>query len=114
MGEFLDGLGDAGYIAAAIGSNLFVVLYSSLAKFWRHVEGWHIFSFMLVIALIFDHSAILVATGGYPGADWVRAILYPALGAVIFWRVVILLRVQLAGRGRLPMLTPEDNMPDSK
>lgn len=101
MEGLLDGIGDAGYISAVIGANLFVILYSALARFWRHVEGWHIFSFMLVIALIMDHSAILVAFPKYPGYQWVRAFLYPALGAVIFWRVIILLHVQVNKRARL-------------
>lgn len=112
MNGMLDGLGDAGYIAAVIGANLFVILYSSLAKFWKHVEGWHIFTFMMVIALLLDHGAFLLVFGRYPGSEWVRAALYPALGAVIFWRVIILLQVQIDKRIRMQLLGAAEDGPE--
>lgn len=98
MEGFLDSVGDLGFTLATIGANLFVVLYSVLARFWRSGSGIHIYSFMLVMALILDHAAILLNFGPYPGSAWVRAILYPGLGIVIFWRVFILLRVQILVR----------------
>jgi hypothetical protein len=98
MGGWIDSVGDAGYFAAVVGANLFVILYSLLARFWKSASGWHIFSFMVVIALILDHSVIGLFFPGYPGRSVIRAILYPGLAAVIFWRVVILVNVQRAYR----------------
>lgn len=105
MEGVLDAVGDAGFLAATIGANLFILLYSILARFWRSVDGWHIFSFMGVIALILNHASLLIVIGRYPGADVVRAVLYPALGLVIFWRVIILLRVQIEKRAQLLLPT---------
>ena len=98
MNPILDTVGDIGFTLATVGANLFVILYSILARFWRTESGLHIFSFMLVVALIMDNAAVLLNFGPYPGALWVRAVLYPALGTVIFWRVFILVRVQVAYR----------------
>lgn len=95
MEAILDGVGDGGYISAVVAANLFVILYSVLARFWVAESSWHIFLFMLVVALILDHSAVLILFPKYPGHLWVRAILYPSLAVVIFWRVIILLRVQI-------------------
>lgn len=102
MGGTLDWLAMAGYVMMAIGSNLFVILYSVLARFWKTESGLHIFLFMLTVSLILDHSAIILVFGRYPGSAWVRAFLYPALGAIILWRVLILIRVQLLARRRDP------------
>jgi hypothetical protein len=100
MEGWLDSVGNAGYFAAVVGANLFVILYSTLAKFWKTASGWHIFSFMVVIALIMNHSVVGIYFPDYPGRDIVRAILYPCLAAVIFWRVVILIMVQFDKRHR--------------
>ncbi len=98
MESILDGIGDGGYVSAVIASNLFVIMYSLLARFWKAESGWHIFFFMLVVALILDHSAVMIIFPKYPGHLWVRAVLYPSLGIIIFWRVLILIRVQILGR----------------
>lgn len=98
MDGVLDTIGDASYIVMIIGANLFVVLYSALARFWRSESGWHIFSFMLMIALILDHSAVSLIFGAYPGRGWARAILYPLFALVLLWRVFILFKVQVMKR----------------
>lgn len=98
MGGWLEQIGSAGYFAAVVGANLFIVLYATLARFWKHWESMHIFTFMAVIALIMNHSVVSIYFPEYPGRYVVRAILYPGLAAVIFWRVVILLQVQIAKR----------------
>ncbi len=98
MDGVLDSIGDAGFTVAAIAANLFVLLYSTLARPWRTSSGIHIFSFMLVVALILNHSAVLINFPRYPGHLWVRAILYTALAAVIVWRILILIRVQMPAK----------------
>ena len=95
MEEVIDSIGDAGYLAGAVGAVMFVVLYLILARFWESESGWHIFSFMTTVALILIHSSIGVYFPNYPGRDVVRAFLYPVLAAIIFWRVAILIRVQV-------------------
>jgi hypothetical protein len=107
MGGWIDSVGDAGYFVAVVGANLFVILYLVLARFWRSGSGWHIFSFMVVIALILNHSVVSIYFPHYPGRDVVRAILYPLLAAVIFWRVVILLFVQTEKFRKKQLLEPE-------
>ena len=98
MDGVLDTIGDVAFTVAVIAANLFVFLYSTLARPWRSLSGLHIFSFMLVVALILNHAAILVNIPRYPGYLWVRAFLYTALAAVIIWRILILVRVQLPAR----------------
>jgi hypothetical protein len=95
MNVVLDAVGDAAYTVAVVAAALFVILYSILAKPWRTASGLHIFSFMLVISLTLIHGMIRVYWPAYPGYLWGRAILYVALAAVIIWRVLILLRVQM-------------------
>lgn len=95
MNEILDAIGDAGFTVATISANLFVILYSTLARPWKTVSGIHIFSFMLVVASILNHATLLLNFPGYPGHLWVRAILYVALAVVTIWRVLLLLRVQM-------------------
>lgn len=112
MGGSIDSLGDAGYFIAVVGANLFVILYSVLARFWKSGSGWHIFSFMVVIALILNHSAISIYFPFYPGREVVRAILYPLLAVVIFWRVVILLFVQIEMRRRRSLTDDEREAED--
>ena len=107
MAEMIDHIGDAGYLAGAVGAVLFVVLYLILARFWESEAGWHIFSFMTTVAMILIHSSIGVYFPNYPGRDVVRAILYPVLAAIIFWRVVILVRVQLLSQLRASRRPPD-------
>ncbi len=98
MSDKLQLIGTVGFIVSAVAANAFVILYTVLARWWRHEMGVHLFSFMLVVALILDHSALTLVWRDYPGRLWVRAALLPALAIVLSWRVLILLRAQLKER----------------
>lgn len=98
MGGVLDSIGGAGYFVATLGANLFIILYSVLARFWKTKSGWHIFSFMMSITLLMNHGVVSIFFPGYPGREWVRALLFPILAVVIWWRVLILVNVQIQKR----------------
>lgn len=98
MGGVLDSVGGAGYFVATLGANLFIILYAVLARFWKSKSGWHIFSFMMSITLLMNHGVASIFFPEYPGREWVRASLFPVLAVVIWWRVLILVSVQIQKR----------------
>jgi hypothetical protein len=97
----LGAIGSASFFIAAIVATVFIVLYPLLAPFYRSEAGWHIFSFMVVVALLLDHGSATLIFGQYPGREWVRGIGFPLLAIVLTWRVLILIRVQLLRRKML-------------
>lgn len=101
--ELWDKLAEYGYYTAVAGANIFVVLYSVLAPWWRTPFGRHLFSFMFVIALVLNHVVVIRVWDAYARSGWVnpvRAVLLWSVAAVIFWRIAILLSVQWKNRRR--------------
>lgn len=95
MNDLQQLVGTVAFIAATVAANAFIILYSLLARWWRNALGWNIFSFMLAVALILDHSVITLLWRDYPGRIIVRAFLFTALAVVMWWRVIILIFVQV-------------------
>jgi hypothetical protein len=101
--EFWDQVALWGYYAADIGATLFVLLYWSLAPWWRTPFGRHLFVFMLAIALVLNHGLVARVWETYARSQYfniVRAFLFWSVAAVIIWRVVILVVVQITRRRR--------------
>lgn len=99
--EFWDEAAKFGYYTADAGATVFILIYMLLAKWWKTPMGRHLFSFMLVIALVLNHGLVAISWDAYRASIWfniVRAGLYWAVAAVIIWRVVILVHVQLQKR----------------
>jgi len=105
--DFWYDVGNWGFYATAAVSLLFTVMYCLLSPFWRTETGRNIAALMAVIAAITTWSSATLWTSeptNIPAGDrpitfyQVRAILMWALAAVIFWRVVIFIRVQLLAR----------------
>jgi len=76
--------------AAAIASWIFPVLYTVLAPWWRSPTGRHLFSFAMMIAVIFAVIMLPKVFGDYTGRNMVRLSSYTAM-TVILWRHVWLL-----------------------
>lgn len=98
MEELAYKLGDFMIYYCAIVAVLFVVVYSVLARWWRTAFGQHLFSFMLVIALVFIYIVITKMFGRFDGWEYVRLALIGSLATVLTWRVWILLKVQIQNR----------------
>lgn len=98
MEELAYKLGDFMIYYCATVAVLFVVVYSTLARWWRTSFGQHLFFFMLVVSLIFVYIVITKVFGRFEGWEYVRLLLMLSLAAVLTWRVCILLRVQIEAR----------------
>lgn len=92
---------DAAVLFTAAGALVFVVSYAwTTHGAWRHtIMGRHVFTFMSAILLV----ALLAVAGVFWGTDWphretIRTAAWGLIGACIWWRVVLLYRVQYRAR----------------
>lgn len=98
MDDVLKTIGDIGWVTAAVGTNLFVILYTVLAKWWKTQFGRHLFFFMLNMALIMDYALFALVYPDFEYRMHIRAVLLPALGLLTLQRVWILISVQIRKR----------------
>lgn len=96
--SLLHAVGDWAYWLCLIGANFFVIAYALLAKWWKKQMGRNLFFFMLVLALVLDHALIYRLVGEYRGRVFVRAFLNVSAAVVVWWRVVLFIRVQILKR----------------
>lgn len=80
-------------VIAGIGALVFVVAYLLRSRWWVNMAGRNMMAFMFV-ALVLIGITVYVRFTGERLHDWVRVAAWALLSAVIWWRVVILLRVQ--------------------
>lgn len=83
--------------AIFVGAVAFVVLYWRFTQWSRTVMGRHLMWFMLVV-LAFGAMGIMryLDLDDWPGADWARAVIYTAGAGVVWQRVFLLWRYQIA------------------
>jgi hypothetical protein len=88
---------DAAVIFTALGALVFVVSYAWQTRgAWRDsIMGKHVMTFMAAILLV----CLLAVAGVIWGTDWpyrnaIRAGAWALVGGCIWWRVVLLFRVQ--------------------
>lgn len=105
LDEIVVFLTSLGLYSSVLFFNLFVVLYSWLARWWRTPGGRHLFCFMLSATLIIDHSILVRIIGEYPGIEYSRMVLYNTLAVVSGWRVILLIDAQVIRRRK----SREDN-----
>lgn len=92
--------GDLAYYACTVAAAVFVVLYLLIAPWYKTATGRNIMAVMASMAgiLVYFTWAIWHGSplpfGFYP----MRAVLFTALGLSLVWRVIILVRAQLAAR----------------
>lgn len=102
-----------GFFAVVLGANLFILFYGPFVRWWEKPFGKHLFSFMLVLAVILDHNVIQTIFGMYPGIWIVNFILTWLLVWVVWWRLKILLTVQIGrrheGNSHSPAKVPQDS-----
>ena len=87
-----------GFVAVVIGANLFILFYGPFVRWWKKPFGKHLFCFMLVLAASLDHNAAGAFVPSYNGSDLqivVTAALCWAMAWVVWWRLKILLTVQI-------------------
>lgn len=92
---------DAAIIFTAAGALAFVVAYAlTTGGAWhRSVVGINVMSFMASIAVVSALAVAGVIWGtDWPGRDVIRTVAWGLIGTCIWWRVVILFRVQRQGR----------------
>lgn len=91
--------------AAAAPALLFVIIYAARSP-WRSTEmGRHLMAFMGVCAAVLLLAVARRAFGQYPGYRWVGIGCYAAVAAIMWWRLLMLVRAQRAQRalaGRAP------------
>lgn len=87
---------------AAINSWVFVLAYAIFAPWHRSTPGRHIMATTLLLAVILSYVSLvnLGVLQNIPPmqTQWVRLAIFAALAGVMFWRVYILVNVQLRGR----------------
>jgi uncharacterized membrane protein len=77
----------------ALGAVLFCILYALVAPFYKSEGGWNMMSFMVVIAAMVTLSIYFRYSGG-KAPEWLAVILWGAAGLCVWWRIVMMIRVQ--------------------
>jgi hypothetical protein len=92
-------IGDALAVAAFIGSALFVLLFASLAPWWRNVHGRNVMLLMVTITLAFGLATATIVFGvEWPIRPTLRAIIFLFIAIAVWWRVAILIKDQVIAR----------------
>lgn len=84
-----------GFVLVVVGANLFILFYGPFVRWWKKPFGKHLFCFMLVLAAVLNHNAATTIWGVYPGFWYVMFVLTWAMAWVVWWRLKILLTVQI-------------------
>lgn len=88
--------GDLAYYGCAFAAGLFVLVYMTIAPWWRTMTGRNIMAVMFSVASTLIYFAFAIKNKGVPhGFYSVRAVLFSLLFLSLGWRLVILLRAQL-------------------
>ena len=94
-------LGNIGVVASAAIATVGLVGFVSLARFWRSRGGWHVFWYMLVIAVVLDLVLVRLVFGDSPWFAWLRAGIFAfGMPLVLGWRLWIIFDLQLRRRYR--------------
>ncbi len=84
------------YYVCTFGALSFVVLYGALAPWWKTAIGRHMMAFMGVLAGILLYGTIVPLLGLSPVERlWSRVVAFILFGGVVWWRVGLLLAVQI-------------------
>jgi hypothetical protein len=103
MVSTIQSLGTLALFLTALGFFTFCALFHVLAD-WRATEmGKHMMTFMLVCTCISSYAFFATAFWSpsipvHLGKSLVRLIMYGSLGTVVWWRVRILVRMQIQAR----------------
>lgn len=98
IGMTIQEVGNAALYALLAGFLAFLVVYSTLARWWRSPAGRHVMAFMGACALVIGLRVISLHVGPYPGEWYVRVGALWLAVFVVWWRVAIVVRAQLAVR----------------
>lgn len=93
------GATEALFWAAIIGIVLFFALYATLARWWRSWQGWY--NMLLTVALLgLAGLGLLSRVHGpdYLHDDLFRMAVYAIVVIVIWWRLILFIRVQVIER----------------
>lgn len=73
-------VGDVGFILAAFMLALFTILFTASVRWWTDTLGRLIAGVLTVILTMMVFASMRLAGVGIPAVEWLRAILYGALG----------------------------------
>lgn len=84
------------YYVCTFGALSFVVLYATLAPWWRSIVGRHMMAFMVVLAGILSYGTVVPLLGlSLEQRLWSRVIAFTLFGGVIWWRVWLVVALQV-------------------
>lgn len=84
---------------AAIPVILFPVLYAVVARWWRTPVGRHEMGLALALLALVAIGLVRRAFGdGYAGEGGVRVVVYVVVAVALWWRLILLIRVQIHAR----------------
>jgi FtsH-binding integral membrane protein len=94
-------LGTVGVFLSAGAATVGFVAFACLARFWRSRGGWHVFWYMLMVAVSLDMAVTRHLFGDASWFAWLRAATF-AIGMpfVLAWRSWIIFDLQLLARYR--------------
>jgi hypothetical protein len=93
--------GDFAFYACTVATVAFVIAYLVLAPWYRTTTGRNIMAVMGSVALAFVYFTVAIQQGGVPfGFYPIRALLFTFIFLSVGWRVIILVRAQVAARNR--------------
>jgi hypothetical protein len=96
-------LGNALLLVSAALATGFVVVYLSVAQWWRSEMGRHLIAFNAVIAAVLWLSVVRVFVPGSADLvwfNWLRLVVFAGVPVVLGWRLWMLIKVQMLRRGR--------------
>lgn len=80
---------------------LFPVVYAAAARWWRTPVGRHEMVLGLALLGLVSLGLLRRVFGvDYPGQDVVRVVVYVLVSAAVWWRLIMLIRVQVHARWR--------------
>lgn len=100
--------GDLVYYGCAIVAGLFVLIYLTIAPWWKTLTGRNIMAVMGSMAATLIYFAFAIRNKGVsPGYYPVRALLFTAMFLSVGWRIAILVKAQLFSRRKGDSYEPQ-------
>ncbi len=96
----LNQLGDIGFVVFVVSSLLFTISFLTMSKAWyKSFMGVLIAIYLIGTDIICVYFGFRVWEITLPGVDWIRFVIFWAMGLVMLGAVVALINVQFGKRG---------------
>jgi hypothetical protein len=112
----LDLLGNIGFLVLTGGSIIFTLLYLSMSRWYKNFMGTIIALHLTGIGFLCAYLSLRIWDIDVPGVEWVRLVIFWALGLGMLAASIGLINVQFSSRGerlRKKLAKRYDDIPDN-